>query len=153
IYIYDDRIEIISTGGLPYGYSREDFFSGISHPVNIGLFKIMGQLDIIEQTGHGNIVIVDKYGKNAFRIEDNYIVVTIPFSFVPSMKEIDVSGLSMSSLAVLKAIKSNPTSTQKELSAITGIGTTRIGEVIGELKEKGRIERIGSKKKGYWKIL
>ena len=153
VYIFDDRIEIISNGGLPYGYSKEEFFSGISHPINIGLFKIMGQLNIIEQTGHGNIVIVDKYGKDAFRIEDNYIVVTIPFAFVPSMKEIDPSGLSDTSLKLLKAIKNNPSFTQKELASITGIGTTRIGELIGELKDKGRIQRVGSKKKGYWQII
>lgn len=152
IYIYDDRIEIISTGGLPYGYTKEEFYSGISHPINIGLFKIMGQLNIIEQTGHGNIVIVDKYGKDAFKIEDNYIIVTIPFAFTPSMKQIDTAGLSDTTIKVLMALKNNPTFTQKELSEITGIGTTRIGTIINELKEKRIVERVGSKKTGYWKI-
>ena len=50
------------------------------------------------------------------------------------------------------ALKNNPTFTQKELSEITGIGTTRIGTIINELKEKGIVERVGSKKTGYWKI-
>ena len=50
------------------------------------------------------------------------------------------------------AIKNNPSFTVKELSSVTGLGTTRIGEIIKELKEKGKIERVGSKKNGYWKV-
>ncbi len=152
IYIFDDRIEIISTGGLPFGYSKDDFYRGISRPVNHGLFKIMGQLNMIEQTGHGNLIIVDKYGKDAFNINENYITVTIPFAFTPSMKQIDVNGLSPTHAKVLLAIKDNPTFTRKEISTFCGIGTTRVGELIKDLKELGKIERVGGKKGGYWKV-
>ena len=151
IYIFDNRIEIISTGGLPFGYSKEDFYSGVSRPVNNGLFKIMGQLNMIEQTGHGNLVIVDKYGKDAFDINENHITVTIPFAFTPSMKQVDVNGLSPTHIKVLRAIKDNPTFTRKELSAFCELGTTRVGEIMKDLKELGKIERVGGKKGGYWK--
>ena len=57
-----------------------------------------------------------------------------------------------STLKVYLAIKNNPSFTVKELSSLTEIGTTRIGEIIKELKEKGKIERVGSKKNGYWKV-
>ena len=151
IYIFDDRIEIISTGGLPFGYSEEDFYSGVSRPVNIGLFKIMGQLNMIEQTGHGNLVIVDKYGKDAFSINENHIIVTIPFAFAPSMKQVDVNGLSPVQTKILMAIKENPTFTMKDIAALCQLGTTRVGEVIKSLKEIGKLERIGANKGGYWK--
>ncbi|MGN0906147.1 MAG: ATP-binding protein [Bullifex sp.] len=151
--MFDDRMEIISTGGLPFGYIKEEFYSGISHPVNIGLFRIMGQLNIIEQTGHGNIVIIDRYGKDAFRIEDNCIVVTIPFAFTPAWKEMVTESLSDTAVKVLLAIKNNPSATQRELSHLTGLGTTRVAEIIKELKEKGRVERVGSKKTGHWIVL
>lgn len=152
VYIFDDRIEIISTGGLPFGYSEDDFYSGVSRPVNNGLFKIMGQLCMIEQTGHGNLVIVDKYGKDAFSIHENYISVTIPFAFTPSMKQIDVNGLSPIQTKVLTAIKENPTFTMKEIAAFCDIGTTRVGEIMKDLKELGKIERVGGKKGGYWQV-
>jgi len=152
IYIFDDRIEIISTGGLPFGYSKEDFYSGVSRPVNNGLFKIMGQLKMVEQTGHGNLVIVDKYGKDAFSICDNHITVTIPFAFTPSMKQIDINGLSPSQTKLLMAIKENPTFTRDEIASFCGLGTSRVGEIISELKKLGKLERIGAKKGGYWKI-
>ncbi len=152
IYIFDDRLEIISTGGLPFGYSKEDFYSGVSRPVNNGLFKIMGQLNLIEQTGHGNLVIVDKYGKDAFSINDNYITVTIPFAFTPSMKQVEFNSLSPMHAKVLTALKENPTFTMKEVASFCGIGTTRVGEIMKNLKEKGRLERVGSRKDGYWVV-
>ena len=107
---------------------------------------------MIEQTGHGNLVIVDRYGKNAFQISDNHITVTIPFAFTPSMKQVDVNGLSPIQLKVLMAIKENPTFTMKGLSTLCQLGTTRIGEVIKSLKELGKLERIGGNKGGYWKV-
>lgn len=152
IYIFSDRIEIISTGGLPFGYSEDDFYSGVSRPINNGLFKIMGQLGFVEQTGHGNLVILAKYGKKAFDIQDNHITVTIPFAFSPSMKQIDVNGLSPTHSKVLIAIKDNPSFTQNELSKYCGLGTTRLGEIIKDLKLLGKIERIGGKKGGYWQV-
>lgn len=152
IYIFDDRIEIISTGGLPFDYSIENFYKGISHPVNPGLQRIMGQLGIVEQTGHGNLVIIANYGKEAFDIEDNYITVTIPFAFTPSMKKIDENGLLANHIKVLSAIKDHPTFSIKKLSEEVGLGTTRIGEIIKELKLLNKIERVGGNKGGYWLI-
>lgn len=152
VYIFDNRIEIISTGGLPFNYSKDDFYSGVSRPINNGLFKIMGQLNLIEQTGHGNLVIVDKYGKKAFDICDNHITVTIPFAFTPTMKQINTDGLSPMHVKVLMTIKDNPTFTMNDISKFCGIGTTRIGEIIKTLKELGKIKRVGSRRDGYWSV-
>lgn len=52
VYIFRDRIEVVSVGGLPDGLALEEFYEGKSKPVNLELQKIMGQLDYIEQTGH-----------------------------------------------------------------------------------------------------
>ncbi|MBO5528638.1 MAG: putative DNA binding domain-containing protein [Bacilli bacterium] len=153
IYIFDDRIEIISTGGLPFDYSKEDFYRGVSRPINLGLLKIMGQLRLVEQTGHGNLIIVGAYGREAFDIEENYIVVTIPFAFVPSMKQIDVEGLSPSHRKVLLALKDNPAYSKAQLASFCDLGTTRVSQILSDLKAMGKIERIGATKGGYWKIL
>lgn len=153
IYIYDDRLEIVSTGGLPFDYSKEEFYRGISKPVNECLVKIMGQLGLIEQTGHGNLLIIAKYGKKAFDIQSNSITVTIPFAFFPSMASISKITLTNAQSLIFEAIKNNPTFTRNQLSEITGLGTTRIGEIINELKDLKMIERSGGKKGGSWKIL
>lgn len=51
--IFDDRIEIISSGSLPDGYTEEEFFERISAPCNKELMRIYRDLDLVEQLGSG----------------------------------------------------------------------------------------------------
>ena len=81
IYVFNDRLEIISTGGLPHNMTKEDFFGGVSKPVNEALAKLFIKLGLIEQTGHGVTAITDKYGQEAFTFLDNFLRVTIPFNY------------------------------------------------------------------------
>ena len=152
INIYEDRIEVISTGGLSYGTSLASFYSGESQPVNRRLHSIFEKVGLIEPNKHGNSIIVGKYGRDAYTINENSIIVRIPLNFAPKTDDVDIENYTASTLKVYLAIKNNPSFTVKELSSVTGLGTTRIGEIIKELKEKGKIERVGSKKNGYWKV-
>lgn len=94
VYIFSDRIEVISTGGLAQNLSKDEFFRGISHPVNAKLQKIFGQLGFVEQTGHGIPLIIKHYGTQAFEVMDNFLNVTIPFnSSVMPQKEFSFSRL------------------------------------------------------------
>jgi len=34
VYVFSDRIEIVSNGGIPNNLTEEDFFNGVSKPVN-----------------------------------------------------------------------------------------------------------------------
>ncbi|MCQ2914198.1 MAG: putative DNA binding domain-containing protein [Alphaproteobacteria bacterium] len=155
IYIFKDRIEIISTGGLPVDYSTEDFYIGISHPINRQLQKIMGQLGIVEQTGHGVPEIVNKYGKEAFDITENHIIVTLrfPFEISSNSNQTNYDNLSKSQINTLKALISEPSCSANELSKIVGLGTTQINKILKELKQLNKIERVGSNKTGYWKVI
>lgn len=152
IYLYNDRIEIVSSGGLPLDYSKEEFFKGISHPINTSLMKIMGQLDFIEQTGHGVPYIVSKYGIKAFSFFDNHIIVTIPFAFTPSYISVN-KNLSESQNKILTILNENPSITTMELAKIANLGKTRVIDIIKELKEKNIISRVGNNRNGYYKII
>ena len=68
------------------------------------------------------------------------------------MKQIDVHELTPILSKVLMAITDNPLYAIKKLALYRQLGTTRIGEVIKELKEKGKIVRKGAKKGGYWEV-
>ena len=61
--------------------TKDDFFGGISKPVNESLAKIFIKLGLIEQTDHGVSMIVDKYGKEASTFLDDFLRVTIPFNY------------------------------------------------------------------------
>ena len=54
IYIFTDRIEIVSYGGLPFGLSEEAFFEGDSHPVTKALQTIFTQLDYANKRDMGS---------------------------------------------------------------------------------------------------
>ena len=79
IYIYEDRMEIESQGGLPYGLSEKEFLAGISKPVNPDLMDRFKSCRIVERSGHGVPEVVKDYGKKAYKFSDNTITVTIPF--------------------------------------------------------------------------
>ena len=81
IYIYTDRMEIISTGGLPANLSKDDFFRGVSKPVNEELARLFIRLDLMEQTGYGIPLVTERYSRSAFEFLDFFLRVTIPFAF------------------------------------------------------------------------
>ena len=72
-------MEIMSYGGLKEGLSKEDFFEGVSDPVNEELMDIFVQCDIVDRSGHGVPKVVKAYGREAFRFLGVGIMVTIPF--------------------------------------------------------------------------
>ena len=80
ISMFDDRLEILSHGGLPNGMTEKQFFDGISKPRNTTLMRIFLNMGLAEHTGHGIPTIIKEYGKDIFEIESNYIKCVIPFN-------------------------------------------------------------------------
>lgn len=154
VYMFDDRIEIISVGGLPEGLTLEEFYEGKSKPVNLELQQIMVQLDYIEQTGHGVPLIVSRYGREVFDISENFITVTIPLNHKRSVKSSvpkkGIRGSDSNDDKILGLMKENTNISVSEISRLVGLGTTTVTKRIRCLKEKGIIERKGSKKTGQW---
>ena len=61
--------------------------------------------------------------------------------------------LNETQIKLLEVIKSNPNITQNNLSIKLNLGRTAITKNIKILKDNSIIERIGSDRKGYWKII
>ncbi|MCI9142773.1 MAG: winged helix-turn-helix transcriptional regulator [Lachnospiraceae bacterium] len=154
VYMFDDRIEIISVGGLPDGLTLEEFYEGKSKPVNLELQRIMVQLDYIEQTGHGVPLIVSRYGREVFDISENFITVTIPLNHKRNMER----GLAKTAAKmidshdgkILELMKENSNINVSEISRLVGLGTTTVTKRIHHMKEEGIVDRKGSKKTGQW---
>lgn len=156
VYVFDDRIEIISIGGLPDGLTLDEFYEGKSKPVNLELQQIMVQLDYIEQTGHGVPLIISKYGKEVFDITENFITVTIPLNKhrtgETGFPKVKGQILDEWDQMILNSMEEDSSVKISELSKKIGIGTTTITKRIRKLKEQGMIERTGSKKNGQWLV-
>lgn len=156
VYLYDNRMEIVSYGGLPYGLSKEGFFSGISKPINKSLLTLFILTGYAEQSGHGVPIIVSKYGEKAFSFEDDVLIVTIPFSFEPDYVlarnnlEQRYERLSENQARVLMYLKDNPQSSLENAADNLGLSLGGIKKIISRLKNEGILVRVGAKKNGIW---
>jgi predicted HTH transcriptional regulator len=155
VYVFSNRIEIISTGGLPEDLTKEEFYLGISRPINVKLQKIFGQLGYVEQTGHGVPLIIGNYGKQAFEVMDNYINVVIPFKEdIRDNKNMEVElALSEGQRKIYTIIQNNPEYTIKDLVRESSFSDSYVRKIITYLKEQKYIQRVGSNKTGYWRTI
>ena len=161
ISLFSDRMEILSHGGLPNGMSTEDFYEGISRPRNSTLMRIFLSMGLTEHTGHGVPTIVNKYGKGAFEITDNYIKCRITFDknvLESTKKNVGTNvgtnvGINKTEKAVLGILINDPQKTADEMSTEIGVTKRTIERTLVSLKKKGLIERIGSNKSGRWSVV
>lgn len=145
-------MEIESQGGLPYGLSEEEFLAGISKPVNPDLMDIFKSCRIVERLGHGVPEVVKVYGKEAYKFSANTITVTIPFDKTGFNQNGKIN-LSSVETSVLNAILENNRITIPLISEQTGLSQRSISRTLDILRNKGIIERIGSRKAGYWEVV
>ena len=54
---------------------------------------------------------------------------------------------------ILEEMRNNPNVTHEQLEKLVGVGRTAIQNNISYLRNNGFIERIGSNKNGWWKVL
>ena len=76
--IFKDRLVITSCGGLPYGISQEEFFSGTSIPRNKELMRIFRDVELVEHLGSGIPRILQSYSKESFKFMENTLRVIFP---------------------------------------------------------------------------
>ena len=165
ITVYSNRIEILSRGTIAPAQTIEGFYLGESVPVNEKLSEIFAQLRISDKSGRGVPKIIENYSKDAFDFRENSIVVTIPFNKnrkvgnkVGNMigntpNATRKHGLNATRKHILSEMRHNPNITKAELEIIIGISDTAIDNNIRYLKNNGYLERIGSNKDGYWKVI
>ncbi len=55
-------------------------------------------------------------------------------------------------MKVVSILEKAPEITAKEISEKLGFSTRKISRIIKNLRESGKISRIGSDRKGWWKI-
>jgi ATP-dependent DNA helicase RecG len=158
IHIFDNRLEIISYGTLPFDLSLEKFFVGTSKPINHGLMAIFQNAGLVEQSGHGVPIVVENYGKEAYSFESNMVKVTIPFNFEPDFvtarraKENSVENLSSTQMKVLIFLNDHPESNLSAVAKNNELSLQGVKKVVKVLQEKKLLVRDGSKRDGKWRV-
>lgn len=153
IFVYDDRIEVLSYGTIPFGLGEDDFFAGKSLPVNRALFAIFMSAGFSEQSGHGMSTIVDNYGRESVSLLPEMTMVTIPLNFVRddvlarrAVRATSTSG----QIKVLEFLISHPEATLAEAAKSVGLSLAGVKKIVSGLLDSGLLAREGSKKRGKW---
>lgn len=158
--IFSDRMEFTSYGGLIQGQSMEEFFSCSSMPRNRELMRVFKDVGLVEQLGSGMSRILGAYDKTIFEISEHFIKVIFPFSWVEQKKDMIKNKLNGDENGdengddrkVVLLLEKDPDITAKRISEKLGFSTRKISRIIKRLRESGKITRIGSDRKGYWRI-
>ena len=146
---FANRFEISSFGGLPDGFSQEDFLNGYSLPVNPELIRVFRDLGLAERLGTGIRRVLKFYPREIFRFSTNFLRVNIPIEQpVPATAKTKDEAKTF----LLELIKENPRITRSEAAGKLGISESSVYRELKNLENKGIIRREGPRKKGFWVI-
>ena len=172
VQIYNDRIEIINPGDL-YGNNRiENLGTDIMLEArNKNIVRLLEEKgNIIENRHTGIATMRDEMRKMGlpepefmslrgdfkviFRKENKSdIIQNFTENFTDNFTENFTENLCKIQIKIIKEIEKNKTITQKNIANNLKVSRQTISTNIKKLKELRYIERIGSDRKGYWKIL
>lgn len=156
--IFKDKLVISSNGGIQEGVSQDEFLKGFTNPRNPELMRVFRDLEFVEQLGTGIQRVLKVYDKSIFEFYPNHIRVTIPFNdnTLNSKKNeefVENNSLSKIQNSILQLIQTKPTITQDEIAQILEVTRRTVIRNFKVLLDEKCIERAGTNKKGYWKIL
>lgn len=167
ICIHPDKITIYSPGTYASSYQPEDYINqNLPSAIrNATISKILYLNKSIEQFGSG-FKRINSLCKDA-RLKYSYEVSELGFTFIVYRKDVTVTDneknvtanvtvnvtLNKTEQAVYNLLVLNQNYTRDELAEATSKTVRTIQRVLDSLKSKELIERVGSDKSGYWKIL
>lgn len=164
VQIYDDRIEIINSGDL-YGNNRLENLGTdmMLEARNKNIVKLLEEKgDIIENRHTGIATMRDEMEKMGLP-EPEFQSLRGDFKVIFRKEKVKnnehnknqefTEKFTESEQKILKVLIENPYITQIQLSELIGISKRSINKNIKNLKDKEKIRRVGSDRKGYWEIL
>lgn len=149
IEMYDNRIEVISPGGLPNGITSENYLKdNLSIPRNIVVSYVLYALGIIERFGTGIKRINNSYigynKKPKYIIKDNFIKVILP--------NIIFNDENMNDEArVINMIDIKVDITRQDVENLLNITKFKAIDLINKLIDDNRLEQLGSARNIYYR--
>lgn len=141
ISMFEDRIEIVSVGGLPGGIGQEEYLNGgISILRNPILASVFYRMHYIEAFGTGIQRIRRSYygfrQKPAFRITENAISITLPvLSATPE--------LTSDEKKIYEALQDNSVLSSREIAERTGMHRNKVIRLLNSLLQKNIVIQVG----------
>ena len=157
--MFDNKIVILSNGGIQEGVTQKEFLEGFSNPRNPELMRIFRDLNFVEQLGTGIQRVLKVYPKDIFEFFPNHIRVTIHFNdnkftnqekYSENIKKYNLNEIQES---ILRLILDKPNITQEELGRLLGVTLKTISRNFKILIEQNYVKRVGANKNGYWQVI
>ena len=144
VSMFDDRVEIVSVGGLPNAVTVESYLSGdLSVLRNPILANVFHRLNLIEKFGTGIRRIKEAYSDSqtmpSFEFTENIIKVTLPLL----SEKMD---LTQDELAVYSVLSKNINKPISEIMASPsiGFGKSKVTEILKRLASKKLVDIEGT---------
>ena len=142
VSMFEDRIEIISPGGLPSGITEDEYLSGkLSVLRNRNLANVFYRLGFVEIFGTGIIRIKQLYEEGLkqpdFEVSENTIKIVLPvFEKNLSLTEDERKIYKILSKTMLKSIS--------EIAPYAPFGKSKTTQLLKEMAKKGVVKIEGS---------
>ena len=156
VSVFDDRLEILTVGGLVKGFTKEDIMIGTSILRNKNLANVFYRLKWVEAYGTGILKIIESYDqydvKPLIEITDNAFKITLPAIKLEKRAERDVIHLNASEETILKMFEHYDLISRKEVEKELTISQPMAVKLLKGLLQKNMIEKIGSGKNTKYQL-
>lgn len=156
VSVFDDRVEILTVGGLVKGLTREDIMIGTSILRNKNLANIFYRLKWIEAYGTGILKVKEAYENHGlepkFEITDNAFKITLPAIQLSEQQEKDSPSLNLSEQKIIEMFETEKIIKRLDVEQKLSISQPMAVKLLRGLKEKELIEKIGNGKNTKYRI-
>ena len=160
IAVYDDRLEVTSSGSLHFGLTPEKLFAPHeSRPWNPLIARTFYRRGIIEEWGSGTLkmaALLSGAGLPAAEIEDDGGSVTVRFrhgGFVPQRRSREAGPAERRKEILALLDGSEDGLTRREIHARLGPGVSerQVRRILEELRDRGLVMSPGRGRSGRWR--
>ena len=168
ISVYEDRLYVANVGSLPEDWTLEKLLNKhTSRPYNPNIAHIFYLAGFIESWGRGvekifNALKKDDLPMAEYKVNPGDImvkftgpenrIIRMPGRLSEKLSDKLSEKLSDKEQKTIELLLEDPGFTSPQLAERLGVSRVSVTKYLKTLKEKGFIERVGSDRKGYWKV-
>lgn len=141
VFMFDDRVEVVSPGGLPSGITEKEYLSGkISVLRNRNLANVFYRLGFVEIFGTGIARIKQLYEESLrkpdFEVTENTIKIMLPvYEENMNLTEDEKKVYNILSKTILKSMS--------EIAPYVSFGKSKTAQLLKDMQKKGVVEVEG----------
>ena len=156
ISVFDDKIEIVTIGGLTKGLSEDDIMLGVSILRNRNLANIFYRLKLIEAYGTGIPKIIESYNeynvKPKIEISSNAFKITLPNTLADkSSAKLEIK-LSDKEYLIVNMLKENEYIKRTDIEKNLSISSSMAIKLLRNMVDNSIIEKLGKGKNVIYRL-